>query len=296
MGKYIDLKSDFGFKFCMQDETIMKSFLNAILDGDCEKITSVKFENVESPRYAHEGRGVIFDLLCTTETGDHILIEMQNSTQRFFKTRSSFYVYNLMRRKFKKGFQWSEMREDISRIMGIFIVGRPGMGLTKVLTRTAECDLDTGKEFWDRMRKYFVSLPHFEFDRKDITTRNIWIYFFKNLGNMEFIDPSVYERADEGLRQLIKRAEVGALSEKEYDQYEASMKLLADEIDMEKQGYERGMADGMQQGIAQGMQQGIAQGMQQGIAQVAKEMKQNKMPMDVIMEVTHLTKEEIDNL
>ena len=101
---------------------------------------------------------------------------------------------------------------------------------------------------------------------------------------MEFIDPSVYERADEGLRQLIKRAEVGALSEKEYDQYEASMKLLADEIDMEKQGYERGMADGMQQG------------MQQGIAQVAKEMKQNKMPMDVIMEVTHLTKEEIDNL
>ena len=121
---------------------------------------------------------------------------------------------------------------------------------------------------------------------------------------MEFIDPSVYERADEGLRQLIKRAEVGALSEKEYDQYEASMKLLADEIDMEKQGYERGMADGMQKGIAQGMQQGmqkgIAQGMQQGmqngIAQVAKEMKQNKMPMDVIMEVTHLTKEEIDNL
>ena len=97
---------------------------------------------------------------------------------------------------------------------------------------------------------------------------------------MEFIDPSVYERADEGLRQLIKRAEVGALSEKEYDQYEAGMKLLADEIDMEKQGYERGMADGMQQGIAQ----------------VAKEMKQNKMPMDVIMEVTHLTKEEIDNL
>ncbi|MBP5482231.1 MAG: hypothetical protein J6Y22_10825 [Paludibacteraceae bacterium] len=97
---------------------------------------------------------------------------------------------------------------------------------------------------------------------------------------MEFIDPSVYERADEGLRQLIKRAEVGALSEKEYDQYEASMKLLADEIDMEKQGYERGMADGMQQGIAQ----------------VAKEMKQNKMPVEVIMEVTHLTKEEIDNL
>lgn len=31
MGKYIDLKCDFAFKYCMQDEVIMKSFLNASL-------------------------------------------------------------------------------------------------------------------------------------------------------------------------------------------------------------------------------------------------------------------------
>ena len=109
---------------------------------------------------------------------------------------------------------------------------------------------------------------------------------------MEFIDPSVYERADEGLRQLIKRAEVGALSEKEYDQYEASMKLLADEIDMEKQGYERGMADGVRKGIAQGMQQGV----QQESIRIAKEMKQNKIPTDVISKITHLPESEIEDL
>ncbi|MBR4713301.1 MAG: hypothetical protein IKP27_06455 [Paludibacteraceae bacterium] len=105
---------------------------------------------------------------------------------------------------------------------------------------------------------------------------------------MEFIDPSVYERADEGLRQLIKRAEVGALSEKEYDQYEASMKLLADEIDMEKQGYERGMADG----VRKGMQQGV----QQESIRIAKEMKQNKIPTDVISKITHLPESEIEDL
>ena len=105
---------------------------------------------------------------------------------------------------------------------------------------------------------------------------------------MEFIDPSVYERADEGLRQLIKRAEVGALSVKEYDQYEASMKLLADEIDMEKQGYERGMADG----VRKGMQQGV----QQESIRIAKEMKQNKIPTDVISKITHLPESEIEDL
>jgi predicted transposase/invertase (TIGR01784 family) len=93
---------------------------------------------------------------------------------------------------------------------------------------------------------------------------------------MEFIDPSVYERADEGLRQLIKRAEVGALSEKEYDQYEASMKLLADEIDMEKQGFERGM--------------------QQKALQIAKKMKDAQTPIEVIMEMTGLTQDQIEEL
>ncbi|MBR2261825.1 MAG: hypothetical protein IJ916_09005 [Paludibacteraceae bacterium] len=101
---------------------------------------------------------------------------------------------------------------------------------------------------------------------------------------MEFIDPSVYERADEGLRQLIKRAEVGALSEKEYDQYEASMKLLADEIDMEKQGYERGVRQGMEQG------------MREKALQIARKMKDAQTPIEVIMEITDLSQDEIEKL
>lgn len=48
MRKFIDLKCDFGFKYCMQDEEIMKSFLNAILEEETDRITSVKFKNVES--------------------------------------------------------------------------------------------------------------------------------------------------------------------------------------------------------------------------------------------------------
>lgn len=44
MGPYIDLRCDFGFKYCLSDEIIMKSFLNAILEGDEDTITSVKFE------------------------------------------------------------------------------------------------------------------------------------------------------------------------------------------------------------------------------------------------------------
>ena len=84
MGKYIDLRCDFGFKYCMSDPIIMRSFLNAILEGDEDTITSVQFENVEEPRRGKNRRGVIYDMLCTTEKGDTILVEMQNSCQKYF--------------------------------------------------------------------------------------------------------------------------------------------------------------------------------------------------------------------
>ena len=166
MGPYIDLRCDFGFKYCMSDEIIMKSFLNAILEGDEDTITSVKFENVEKPASLKTKRGVTFDLLCTTDKGDSILIEMQNSCQKFFKTRANFYVYRLMDSKINKGLKWIKMEEDISKVIGIFIMGETMPGIDKVVTRTGECDLDTGDLFWDtgdlfwdRHRKYLYLCP-----------------------------------------------------------------------------------------------------------------------------------------
>ncbi|MBR5373549.1 MAG: PD-(D/E)XK nuclease family transposase, partial [Paludibacteraceae bacterium] len=169
-----------------------------------------------------------------------------------------------------------------------------------VITRTGECDLDTGKEFWDRVRKFFISLPMFRFDRTNITVKNIWISFFKNLGDMENIDPSVYERADEGLLRLIEKAKVSALSEEEYDQYEASMKYLEDEIDMEQHGYERGMEEGLRKGTEQGLMQGLKQGKLEGEKTAnlrnAKKMRQKGLDVDDIAEITGLSLEDIEKL
>ena len=122
MGKCIDLRCDFGFKYCLSDEIIMKSFLNAILERDEDTIISVKFENVEEPRRGKNRRGVIYDMLCTTEKGDTILVEMQNSYQKYFKTRANFYVYKLMDNKISKGLKWIKMEEDISKVIDIYIL------------------------------------------------------------------------------------------------------------------------------------------------------------------------------
>ena len=292
MGKYIDLRCDFGFKYCMSDPIIMKSFLNALLEGDVEKITSVTFENVEMPRDTINQRGVTFDLHCTTETGDTILIEMQNSYQKFFKTRANFYIFNLMSKKIRRGIEWGKMENDITRIIGIFIMGDGLAGLDDAITCTAECNVKTGEIFWDRHRKYFINLPKFKFDAENITTKDIWINFFKNLGDMDKIHKSVYERADEGLLRLLEKAKVAALTDEERDVYEASMKRLEDEVDMEELGYKIGMEKGMEKGKEIGREEGE----RNKSIQIATGMKQEGLDSALIAKLTNLTLEEIEKL
>ena len=107
---------------------------------------------------------------------------------------------------------------------------------------------------------------------------------------MENIDPSVYERADEGLLRLIEKAKIGALSEKEHRIYEASLKALEDEVDMEEAGYERGLEDGRKEGIEEGRKEGEKRGMISTI----KILIESGFPISEISKHLKLSKEELN--
>lgn len=241
---FIDLRCDFGFKHCMGDAVVMKSFLNATISEEYGRIESLTFANVESKKGKRENRGVIFDLRCKVEDGSEILVEMQNYAHPYFKTRANYYLYRLMDEYISQGTNWSKMKEDIPHLIGIFILGKNMMGLDKTVTKTAECDLSNKKVFWDRMQKYFISLPHVQRLTKKASFKEIWFNIIKNLGSMRKIDESILEKADEGLLRLINKAKVAALSKEEYAEYEASLKALADEGAAEVYGYNRGLAEG----------------------------------------------------
>ena len=107
---------------------------------------------------------------------------------------------------------------------------------------------------------------------------------------MENIDPSVYERADEGLLRLIEKAKIGALSEKEHRIYESSLKALEDEVDMEEAGYERGLEDGRKEGIEEGRKEGERRGMISTI----KILIESGLPISEISKRLKLSKEELN--
>ena len=133
------------------------------------------------------------------------------------------------------------------------------------------------------------------------------------------ISPSVYEKADPALLELIERAQVCNFTDEELARYEAGLKALEDRVDfkeMLEEGIARGRAEGKAEGLAEGMEKGKAEGLAEGKAEgkaeglaegLAKGIKENQlstarkmqklgMGIEEISEITGLTKDEIDNL
>ena len=233
---YVNLKTDWGFKHLMGHEPQMRSFLNSLLSEEYGEIKSLTFENVEVLSDRKGGRGVIFDLFCTTDSGDKIIVEMQNYSQLFFKTRANYYLYTLMTKVLGRGVDWNKMKKDIPHLIGIFFLGKRMGTETKAIIETEEFDRIEKTPFWDRMRKYFIILENFDFtDLEQPSFKDCWIEIIKNLGdNMYKIHPSVYEKADPALLELIERAQVGNLTDDEYLRYEAGLKALEDYIDFDE--------------------------------------------------------------
>ena len=92
-GKYINPFTDFGFKKLFGTEfnkELLIDFLNQVL-GDKEQIRNLTYLNTENLGNTETDRKAIFDLYCENETGEKLIIELQNAEQLYFKDRSIFY-------------------------------------------------------------------------------------------------------------------------------------------------------------------------------------------------------------
>ena len=94
MGRFINPFTDYGFKFLFGREVekeLLISFLNDLLVGE-HVITDIQFLNNEQQPEVKNERGIIYDIYCMTDTGERIIVEMQNREQPYFKDRALFYL------------------------------------------------------------------------------------------------------------------------------------------------------------------------------------------------------------
>ena len=105
------------------------------------------------------------------------------------------------------------------------------------------------------------------------------------------IDPSVYERADSALLELIEKAKVSALTDEELIRYEAGLKALEDAVDFDEL-----LSDSVREAKAESFAEGRTEGKTQAQIEVAKRMLSMKMDVEMIAHISGLSVEEIEKL
>ena len=102
LGVYINLKTDFGFKRVFGIKEVMLKFLNAVLNVE-GGITDLEYVDTEVLGLAKKDRKAIYDLICITGNGEHIVVEMQQIRQEYFKDRTRLYLAMLIQQQAIKG-------------------------------------------------------------------------------------------------------------------------------------------------------------------------------------------------
>ena len=265
MGKFINPFTDYGFKKIFgQDfnKDFLIDFLNVLLEGE-RHIVDINYVDKELLPSVKSERGIIYDVFCTTDTGEHIIVEMQN---RIHYSLVPVYGIYFMNWEFPEGNK-GKLRTDV--------------GLT---------DLSTGKLFTDRMRMIFIQIPLMTKEEEECETDfERWIYVLKNMETLTRMPFAAQKAIFDRLGSI---AEIEAMDEPERSMYDESLRIYRDSLAVARGEWERGRQEGRQQGRQEGRQEGRVE----SALEIAKNMKLLGLDIPTICKATRLTQEQIEKL
>ena len=185
MSKFINPFTDYGFKLIFGREVskdLLIEFLNDLLEGE-RVITDLQFLNNEQLPLYPEGRGIIYDVYCTTDTGEKIIVEMQNRMQSNFKERSIYYLSRAIINQGRVGNEW---KFEIKAVYGVFLMNFIIDKNIKLRTDVILSDRETGELFSDKFREIFIALPLFNKNEEECETNfERWIYILNNMETLK---------------------------------------------------------------------------------------------------------------
>ena len=275
MATYMNPFTDVGFKRIFGQEfskPLLIDFLNNLFYGQLH-IVDLKFLDKEQLGIFDQDRSLIYDVYCELDTGEKIIVEMQNCKQGNFKSRS------------------------IYQIKAVYLIAFLNFTLSDIDTdfRTDVLLMNKRKkqEFSDLLNLIYLQLPYFEKSAEACENNfDRWIYLLKH---METIVKLPWPEKNPVFQRLAEISDLGSLSREERMKYDEAIRKYRDTLCvMQSQ-----LDEGIQIGIEKGRQQTLAEAqmqIQQNLASVARNLKAQHVPLDVIASSTGLSIQEIENL
>ena len=279
--RYISLLTDFGFKRIFgtdPNKELLINFLNSLFDGE-EVIKDVKYLNSENVGDVYTERKAIFDVYCENEKGEKFIVEMQNAYQTYFKDRSLFYSTFPIREQSPKGSDWNFCLKKVYVVALLnYKMSDEAFDSSDTIHTIALMDTKTNKVFNTKLMFKYVEVGRFDKTDEELTSlSDKWMYVLKNLSRLDNRPAALREKI---FSKLFAAASVARFTPTELREYEDSLKAYRD----------------IKNSLDTAKEEGREEGREQRNIEIAKKMLAAGMHIDIIINMTDLSKDEIKKL
>ena len=318
--RYINPLTDFGFKKIFGDEEIMRDFLNDIIEPE-SLIVKVIFLDKEMPPETKYEHGIVYDMRCLLDSGEEVIVEMQNRGQDYFKDRICYYMARAISTQGEKN--KNDWKFDIHPVYGVFFMNfhlkdtpsvaqipspsklqsalsgndAKGDSVQHDIRHIQLADTMTGEVFSDRLQFWLIELPRYrhmkESDCK--TNQDYWLY---NLTHLETMNTTVpFQTQKPIFNRLESIADMARLTREEREHYHISLDSYRTNLAVMDHERNEGRAEGRAEGREEGREEGRAEGQKIAKHDTAVMLKRmGILTAEQISEATGLTIEEIQSL
>ena len=279
--RYISLLTDFGFKRIFgtdPNKELLINFLNSLFDGE-EVIKDVKYLNSENVGDVYTERKAIFDVYCENEKGEKFIVEMQNAYQTYFKDRSLFYSTFPIREQSPKGSDWNFCLKKVYVVALLnYKMSDDAFDSSDTIHTIALMDTKTNKVFNTKLLFKYVEVGRFDKTDEELTSlSDKWMYVLKNLSRLDNRPAALREKI---FSKLFAAASVARFTPTELREYEDSLKAYRD----------------IKNSLDTAKEEGREEGREQRNIEIAKKMLAAGMDIDIIINMTDLSKDEIEKI
>jgi len=277
--QFVDVKTDIAFKKVFGSEAhkdILIAFLNAVLDlhGD-RQIKSVTLKNPWQPPDISILKETILDIKAVDNRNVSFIVEMQVEQKYAFQKRTQYYTAKAYTSQIDIGDDYPKLNQ----VIFIGVLDFKCFDGADYLTRHLILNQSTQKQELKDLEFNFLELP--KFNKTEEQLEGIiekWVYFIKNAGSLSMIPKSA--ESISALSEAYKQAAIFSWSKEELNVYEYRR--------MEETSERYKMQDEYEKGIETGK-------VEERLENVRK-MKLLGVATEIIVQVTGVSREEIEAL
>jgi predicted transposase/invertase (TIGR01784 family) len=253
--KYINPFTDYGFKKLFGTEInkdLLIDFLNQVLP-ERHHIQDLSYTPTEKLGATETDRKAIFDLYCTSPSGERFIVEVQKAKQNYFKDRSVYYSTFPIQEQAKKG-NWDYQLAAVYTIGILDFVFDDDRHMEQVRHEVKLKDQHC-QVFYDKLTFIYLEMPNFKKTEAELETNfDKWMYVLKHLPYLQNRPAALQERI---FQKLFEAAEIARFAPEEKARYEESLKYYRDLKNVVDTSFEEGREEGKTEVILKSHEAGL---------------------------------------